>query len=981
MELLGKGGMGEVYKARDNLGRIVAVKFVRSSDPTAWMRFRAEARAQGRISHPNVCRIYDADEVEGRPYIAMELVEGKPLNEVATLMSLDDKVGVIRNIVAGIQEAHRRGVIHRDITPSNVLVQRIGDHWTPIITDFGLAREVTTEFRITGSDVAYGTPPYMSPEQARGNFRSVDHRTDIYSLGAILYELLTGNPPFTGESRAEVMTRVINKEPVAPRRLVPDLPIDLEIIALKCMAKGPEQRYASAQELANDLDRYIAGETIFGRRPSLWHRLRWWARRHRSLVALAAASVAALSVVSAFGLRAWLSSRTERVRTVQRTILAERLGRDAKDIELFMRSAYQLPLQDMRPMRALVRGRMQIIAATRHDLGLLGDAVIHDALGRGHLALHEWQDAADELAHAAASGAAGLQDLHAARGRALGELYQSALEVARRSGDPKWIAHRQQQLVRQYLVPALAELAMSRSTSDASDSLAGGDTAYLENLSAIYRGDFAAAEQVAQAAADRAPWRFELYKIAGDAAERAALAAFDHADYETARTTMTRAEELYARASEIARSDASIYEAIAQSELQRAEIDARLSRSPRDALERALETIDKALRADPDRASAYTVKAYVLLHWLRTPQLRNGLEERTMLERIAEAAGRAVDLAPDDARMWDALGNARVFRGNYEDRHGGDGRAWWRLALDDFHVALTLRPDDPWVNLDAGIAHRWIGDSLDQTGQDALPEYQAALRAYQRAAQLDPGYVFAYSNQVDVQAAIAEHETSRGIDPRTAANDAQRTGEQCLTIDPQFAAPLNSMARAKLALARYLLDSGDESGEPLAAARGFLDRGNQLRAGYPPTIFLGLVADWIEADRQMRNGDDPRQALGAAREALDRMLALHQDSADVRIEAARLELVEARWLMRRGDNPASVLARAASHAEKAKELDARYAETHVIAAEACMERARTLRSHEAAARCRDDVYRALDLNPRLVNAQHLRADLETLLQD
>ncbi|HEY2744383.1 MAG TPA: serine/threonine-protein kinase, partial [Polyangia bacterium] len=452
LDLLGRGGMGVVYKARDRrLDRTVAIKFILGADPNLTMRLLREARAQARIDHPNVCRVYEVGEVEGRAYIALQFVDGEPLYRVAAKMTLDEKIAVLRDVAVAIHEAHRLGIVHRDLKPANIMIERAEDgRCVPIVMDFGLAREATIEAGLTESGALIGTPAYMSPEQARGDLRAVDRRSDVYSLGATLYELLTGRPPFPDTSLAMALAKVIYHDAPAPRSLVATIPVDLETIAVKCIAKDPQQRYASARALADDLSRYLDGEPILGRRPSLLQRLKLRARRNRALFAVGAWSAAIIVALGAFGVRAWILGRRERARTVERTRLAERLGQDANEIEWLLRAAYQLPLHDTRPERGVIRARMKMIAATRHDLGALGDAVVHDALGRGHLALHEWQAAADELARAAADGL-DTPELHAARGRALGELYHRSLEEARRSGDKAWLAARQKELDAQYL--------------------------------------------------------------------------------------------------------------------------------------------------------------------------------------------------------------------------------------------------------------------------------------------------------------------------------------------------------------------------------------------------------------------------------------------------------------------------------------------------------------------------------------------------
>ncbi|HET7505604.1 MAG TPA: protein kinase [Kofleriaceae bacterium] len=966
LEPLGEGGMGVVYKARDRmLGRTIAIKFLRGADPNLMMRFLREAHAQARIDHPNICRVYDAGQVAGRAYILLQFVDGEPLHRAAARMSLDEKIAVMRDVTIALHEAHRLGIVHRDLKPGNVLVECSDDgRWFPIIMDFGLARETTLEARITESGIPLGTPAYMPPEQARGDIQAIDRRSDVYSLGATLYELLTERVPFPSASLATVLAQVLHEDPPAPRSLVPSIPVDLETIILKCLAKDPGQRYASARALADDLDRYLDGLPIVGRRLSLWQRARLRARRHRALVILAASALAVVLVVAGLAVR-------ERALTAERAQLAARLGRETPEIEAALREAYLLPLHDTRPDRDHIRQRMRAIGATHHDLGELGDAMVHSARGRGHLALHEWREAADELG-LAANGGLNTPELHAARGRALGELYRRALEDLRhKTGDEAWLAARQQDLARQYLMPARAEIEHSRASGD--------DAALLEARLALYHRDFATAERNARVVAERAVDSSEALRLAGDAAVGAADEALDHGDHAAARSGIERAAELYARASDIARSDLSLYQAAAEAWLRLAEIDFRQNRSPRESLDRALDAIDSgALRADPDDARAFTIKSYAILTRYRTASLTDDGDRRALLERSAQAAARAVELDPRDAHAWLALGNAHINRGSYEADSGRDAQ-WWRLALEEIGKALAIEPDDPQANNQLGILHRWLARDLGNTGGDPAPEYQAALRGYARAMELDPRYLPACTNQVDLYLMIAEHDEKTGSNPQAAVDSAREIGERCLTINSKFYRLLDNLAQLQLALAHYLVDARKDPMPTLRIAHGYLDRAEAVEHEpvevwyHRGTAFQ--IAASFELDRQL----DPTSSIAAGRAALAEALRVNPGSAYLYVEAARLDLVEAAWATRKGREPAPALALALADAEKAITFGDRYPMSRCTAAEVYLQIAMTRPSRAVVERGIEYANEALALDPQLRRATTVRAELQKLV--
>jgi hypothetical protein len=298
LEELGRGGMGAVFRARQvSLNRLVALKLVLGSgfqSPERRARFRAEAAAIARLRHPNVVQIFEFCPQDDVLYFSMELCEGGSLAKRLRSgpLSPRDAAALVRSVAEGVQAAHEQGIIHRDLTPGNILLaRREGEppeaeraaegprpltEFVPKISDFGLAKQ--TNLDVTRSGVVLGTPRYMAPEQTV-DARSIDQRADVYALGAILYECLTGRPPFQAASTLDLYHQVRHHEPVPVRQLQPNVPRDLETICLKCLRREPSGRYATARELADDLGRLLAGDAIRARPHSPLERLARWAQR------------------------------------------------------------------------------------------------------------------------------------------------------------------------------------------------------------------------------------------------------------------------------------------------------------------------------------------------------------------------------------------------------------------------------------------------------------------------------------------------------------------------------------------------------------------------------------------------------------------------------------------------------------------------------------------------------------------------------
>jgi serine/threonine protein kinase len=322
---VGRGGMGVVYKARQvGLNRLVALKMILTgadAGPQERARFRTEAEAAARLQHPNIVQIYEVGEHDGRPFLSLQFVDGGSLDELltGTPWPAAESARLVQTLARAMHHAHQQGIVHRDLKPANILLS--GRHESlsreesgsdtsepvtrsarvaalpsrlnsgvPKITDFGLARRLLPDGRtrpaLTASGAIVGTPAYMAPEQAVGDAKQIGRATDVYALGAILYELLTGRPPFQGVSVLETLEQVRTQEPVPPSRLLPKLPRDIETICLKCLHKEPARRYESAADLADDLARFQRGKPVHARPTPAWEKTMKWVKRRPAVAGL-----------------------------------------------------------------------------------------------------------------------------------------------------------------------------------------------------------------------------------------------------------------------------------------------------------------------------------------------------------------------------------------------------------------------------------------------------------------------------------------------------------------------------------------------------------------------------------------------------------------------------------------------------------------------------------------------------------------------
>ena len=337
---IARGAMGIVYRARQiSLDRPVALKMMLETsfaDPEDVRRFQLEAKAAGRLDHANIVPIYDVGDCNGRQYYAMRLVTGGDLGDVMADLRKDQRraAHMVITIARAVDHAHQKGILHRDLKPANILLDAEG---APHVADFGLAKRMDDPGSLTMSGRVMGTAAYMSPEQASGDTKRVTPASDVYSLGAIFYQMLTGEPPFSGDNAMEILVKVREGEPVHPVARNPGIDRELATICLKCLEKKPDLRYASAKRLAEDLEAWLEKRPILARPPSVVRRFSRWAGRHPSMVAIVAVVLVFLGSTAGATVLVLKSHRIRLVDTAHAQVGKGQYGKARENYHLVIR--------------------------------------------------------------------------------------------------------------------------------------------------------------------------------------------------------------------------------------------------------------------------------------------------------------------------------------------------------------------------------------------------------------------------------------------------------------------------------------------------------------------------------------------------------------------------------------------------------------------------------------------------------------------
>jgi len=855
---IAEGAIGRVYRTRDpRTGQSLAVKVLRSDDPTWVTRLKREAAAQQRLDHPNICRVHGLDQDEtGRWRLIMEFVDGSTLARELDRLPLEARIAILETVCRAVAHAHDAGILHRDLKPTNILLRAgDGDDWDPVVADFGLALSESDPALTTTGEIL-GSPAYMSPEQARGKTTAIDGRSDIFSVGCMLYEALTGKPPFEAESVSASLERLLGEDAVQPRRINPHAPEPLCRIALQCLERDKRRRYSRMEDLAADLARWQHGETVRARHYTLWYKLRRRAIRHPLATGLGAAAGIMILLLAGWGL---LTASSAALREQS----AAELGSALAEVRNRMTIARLAPAHDIGADRNLLRLQLEEMNNRWRDRQQLAD-LLHVTLAAGYLAIGDLEPAEHHAQQAiTAKITSSTREMQA---RTLIARYADSVAPVMELPDDQW-AERVARARERYLEPAEAHLEALRGS--------GHEPAEALARLAILERRFADADRFLQQLTSDAAADIETGLIEAELTLERAEAALQENERGRASELFQQAGRTFETLARIGRSDPR--PRLHQCRAARGKLRATMHRGG--AFPQGLAALSSGCAdvttVDPENADSHAAQAAAYATLAAAFEgVNDRASGREMLRLGIAAIDQALALDPDHALALEH--RARLFNrlAGLEPEPHARALSHFDAAADAARKLQALRPDHPTGALLIGLIERDRARQQSLHGDNPTPALATAQGAFERVMEIDPGSQVALS--AAALNAVFHFYEYRPSDPDLAVDWMQRAIElqrRALVQDPDNIDLLFDQGANHGDLWYYLLltpeaEADRSEDELLARAMDLLGRIRQLAPARPGGYTQPIMILLSGADHRIDHDLDATSKIDKALELL-----------------------------------------------------------------------------------------------------------------
>jgi len=864
--LLGQGAFGQVYKATDvKLKRTVALKILNSSPDNKIEKFRREASNQAMIDHPNVCKVYEVGSYKDLNFISMQFIDGQTLDKLKDKLSIKEKAKIIKKVADGLHAAHLTGLIHRDVKPTNILVkQKIEEKLIPYITDFGIAKQLDAP-ALTKENIATGSPNYMSPEQASGDkYKALDIRTDIYSTGVTLYELLAGQTPHTGERSIEVMFKIINKEPKPVCQLNTLIPKDLGSIVIKCLEKDPEKRYESAKALSEDLNRFLKGDPVIARPTGIIYKTAKKIKKHPVVSTAMTLSTILIIMLLSF----WISAK---VQTVQNIAVAQQWGQIINNSEHITRISHMMPIHDNRDDLKKVKDEINKIKKVMKKIGKLGYGTGYYAMGKCYSIIKEQKKAKFFFDKSLKTNYKN-NDLLYQLGILNGKIYLQKHDKLKRTLNSKTFKEQTKELKKEYLEKAIYMLNQVKNSKEFSSY-------YGQALISYINQDYETALLLCKKARTNRHWFYEALLLSGKIHITLAEHLEIKGDTIGGEREYNIAERQINKAITIAESDIDCYKALASLWIKRF----TNSRKNTDKIDlyknNAFDALNNAKIINPEDSDLNVKFSAFYWHWAEyLMEIGKNFSEFT--EKGINAAQLAIKYNPKNYEAYHHLGNCYLYEGIDKMIKGNNPEVSFIKAENNFNKSIAIAPSFILNYINSAIVYAYLGQFQYLHGQNPTETLNKGVKKFLAAEKIDPNNIFIYSNLGGVYYLSGNFLYDIGQNPKYLYEKAINSYKKALELSPADNSLYVNLCGTYVSIAEYDMKLSLNPNDNLEKAVQYAKKSIELFANNSFGLINLSSAYLISAKYKLRTNQPAEKELSLAKKYCDQAIIISPNSVD-----------------------------------------------------------------------------------------------------